>query len=47
MDGHKNPYKSKLSEVLSQHPEVSVRKEKIFSVCNLDERKTKIICTLG
>lgn len=32
---------------LSQHPELSMRKEKIFSKANSKNKKTKIICTLG
>lgn len=32
---------------LSQHPELSVRKEKIFLKANSQNKKTKIVCTLG
>ena len=29
------------------HPEIAIRKEKIFSKTDYSKRKTKIICTLG
>jgi hypothetical protein len=29
------------------HPEISMKKEKIFSKTDFTKRKTKIICTLG
>jgi len=32
---------------LIQHPEISLRKEKIFTKADNKNRKTKIICTLG
>lgn len=32
---------------LSQHPELSMRKEKIFTKADTGNIKTKIICTLG
>jgi len=32
---------------LMAHPEISLRKEKIFVKSNPDDRKTKIVCTLG
>lgn len=33
--------------VLAAHPEISLRKEKIFLKSNTENRKTKIVCTLG
>lgn len=33
--------------VLASHPEISLRKEKIFIKANIQDRKTKIVCTLG
>ena len=29
------------------HPEIAMKKEKIFSKSDFSKRKTKIICTLG
>jgi len=37
----------KQTSVLISHPEISLRKEKIFVKSNPDDRKTKIVCTLG
>jgi hypothetical protein len=33
--------------VLAAHPEISLRKEKIFIKSDPEDRKTKIVCTLG
>jgi len=35
------------NSILSSHPEISLRKEKIFVKANPQNRKTKIVCTLG
>ncbi len=35
------------SSILVSHPELSMRKEKIFVKSNPQDRKTKIVCTLG
>ena len=35
------------SNILSQHPELSMRKDKIFQPTDIEKRKTKIVCTLG
>jgi len=35
------------SSILAAHPEISLRKEKIFIKSNPHDRKTKIVCTLG
>jgi len=40
------PYVRKNS-VLAMHPEISLRKEKIYKGANLENRRTKIVCTLG
>jgi len=32
---------------LSAHPEISIRKEKLFNDLNPKNRRTKIVCTLG
>ena len=32
---------------LHEHPDVSIRKEKIFSELDLKNRRTKIVCTIG
>jgi hypothetical protein len=32
---------------LSTHPEFLVRKGKIMEKANIDDRRTKIICTIG
>lgn len=45
MESHK-PYVRKNS-VLAMHPEISLRKEKIYRTANIQNRKTKIVCTLG
>jgi hypothetical protein len=37
----------KQSSESTQHPEIEMRKEKIFKNTDLSKRKTKIVCTLG
>ena len=32
---------------LAEHPEISIRKEKLFNELDKNNRRTKIICTLG
>jgi hypothetical protein len=36
----------KLSNLIT-HPEISLRKEKIYNSADPEKRKTKIVCTLG
>lgn len=35
------------TSILAAHPEISLRKEKIFVKSNPADRKSKIVCTLG
>jgi hypothetical protein len=46
MDSTKKPYIRK-SSILVSHPEISMRKDKIYKGANLQNRRTKIVCTLG
>ena len=39
-----NNFKLNLEQL---HPEIAMKKEKIFSKSEFSKRKTKIICTLG
>lgn len=39
-------FSSKPSGILCQHPEINMRKEKIFTQSE-NMRKTKIVCTIG
>jgi len=32
---------------LAEHPEISIRKEKLFNELDIKNRRTKIVCTLG
>merc|ERR1711957_248992 len=42
----KKPYVRKMS-CLAMHPEISLKKEKIYRGANINNRRTKIVCTLG
>jgi hypothetical protein len=42
----KKPFIRKTSLLVS-HPEISMRKEKIYRKATLENRRTKIVCTLG
>lgn len=43
----KTQRKASISSSLCQHPELSIRKEKIFTKVDSKAKKTKVVCTLG